>query len=235
MPYLDVICLDMPDDFPAAEYCEFVHLARRVTTPDKEQVPAWKELGGASNLIAWRFRASAEAWREHKASLERGTNNHQEYYEQECSLFMMFVAGVSCMESATYAMAAAASHPQVCGIQFDAAMQRKCSPSSARDWLVGHDKAASLVSALDRLSKSSEWRLWISLRNRMTHRSNLPRRHYASVGGPPPVVKPLNYAPTSSTPDIDSDYSDWDAMHEWLAHQLRYMLKGGSEMLTASL
>lgn len=233
MPYLDVICLNMPDDFPAADYCEFMGQARRVIAPEKGEVPAWKELGGASNLIAWRFRASSDAWREHRASMERGTKSHEQYYEQECSLFTMFVAGVSCIESTCYAMAAAASHPQVCGIRFDGAMQRMCSPSRVREWLAGFNKAASLVSALDSLAASSEWRLWIDLRNRMTHRSNLPRRHYASVGAPPPVVKPLNYAPTSSTPEIDADYSDWDALHGWLAHQLRVLLKGGAEMLKA--
>lgn len=234
MPYLESLCLDMPESFPAEDYISLMAEARRVMIPDKQDVPAWKEFGGASNLIGWRYRASADAWRDHRTSLERGTKSHEEYYEQECSLFMMFVAGVSCLESACYAMAAAASHPLVCGLQFDADRQRMCSPDRLRRWLVGHSKAASLARALDGLVVANQWQLWIDLRNRMTHRSNLPRRHYASVGAPPPVVRPLNYAPTCSTPDIDANYEDWDDLQRWLALQLRDLLRGGTEMLKAS-
>ena len=106
MPYSEILCLDMPEDFPVEAYIGFMAEARRVMTPDKQQVPAWKEFAGASNLIAWRYKASADAWREHRESLEGGTKNHEDLYLQERSLFMMFVAGVSCIESTCYALAA---------------------------------------------------------------------------------------------------------------------------------
>lgn len=234
MPYLEILCLDMPEDFPAEEYIGFMAEARRVMIPDKQIVPAWKEFGGASNLIAWRYRASADAWREHRASLENGTKNHEDYYSQERSLFMMFVAGVSCVESTCYAMAAAASHPLVCSLAFNVEQQRNCTPGRLRDWLVPYVKSAQLVATLDALAASQEWRFWINLRNRMTHRSNLPRRHYAAVGAPAPQVNPLNYASTSSTPEIDSDFNDWDVLHRWLADQLRDLLIGGTALLRAS-
>ncbi len=231
MPYLEILCLNMPEEFPADEYISFMVEARRVMIPDKQTVPAWKEFAGASNLIGWRYRASADAWREHRESLENGTNNHEDLYSQEQSLFMMFVAGVSCIESTCYAMAAAASHPQVCALEFNVEQQRQCSPGSLRIWLEPHVKAAQLVGTLSAIVVSQEWRFWLNLRNRMAHRSNLPRWHYASVGGPPPQVNPLRYASTSSTPEIDADFNDWDALHKWLAHQLRELLIGGMSLL----
>ena len=223
----------MPDDFPVVELTAFMAEARRVLIPGGNTSPTWKEFGGASNLIGWRYRASSDAWNDHKKSLESfgGGRNHEDIYLQERSLFLMFSAGVSCIESMTYALAAAASEPNVCGIAFSPKEQRACSPSRLLTWLLPHPKAAELSTALQHLLAAPEWSLWVDLRNRMTHRSNLPRRIFASVGAPPPQVKPLNYAPTSSTPEVDADFADWDALHEWLAHQLRKLLLSGAVLL----
>ena len=143
----------------------------------------------------------------------------------------MFSSGVSCIESTTYALAAAASDSSVCGIAFTNKEQRACSPSRLLAWLTPHPKAADLVAALQELLAAPEWELWVDLRNRMTHRSNLPRRHFASVGAAPPQVNPLNYAPTSSTPEVDADLTDWDALHKWLAQQMQKLLLSGTELL----
>jgi hypothetical protein len=177
---------------------------------------------------------SADAWGEHRASLQNTAKNHEDLYSQERSLFLMFVAGVSCVESTCYAMAAAASHPQVCCLVFNVERQRNCTPVRLWDWLTPYDKASHLVTTLGTLVQSPEWRFWIGLRNRMTHRSNLPRRHFASMGASLPEVNPLNYAPTSTTPEIDADLNDWDMLHKWLADQLRDLLIGGATMLRAS-
>lgn len=236
MPYLETLCLDMPSDFPAAEYVQFMAEARRVLIPRDITSPAWKEFGGASNLIAWRYRASFDAWREHRESIElHGSGrSHEDVYAQERSIFMMFLAGVSCIESASYAMAAAASDPNVCALSFGSERRRDCNPKRLGEWLVNHAKAVQLAATLNRIASSDEWKLWVDLRNRMTHRSNLPRRLFASVGAPPPKVNPLNYAPTSSTPEIDAAFEDWDLLHRWLSDQLRGILVGGVGMLKAS-
>ena len=48
--------LDMPDAFPCEAFTRYREAARRVLeTPYGSD--AQKEFGGASNLIAWRFRA----------------------------------------------------------------------------------------------------------------------------------------------------------------------------------
>ncbi len=233
MPYCAEYCLEMPDDFPVAELTQFMAEARRVLLAGSDPSSAWKEFGGASNLIGWRFRASSDAWLEHRASVAAhgGGRNHEDVFTQERSLFMMFSAGVACIESAVYALAAASSHPSVCGIDFNPKEQRACNPKNLATWLMPQANASPVVIELNRLLSAPEWALWVDLRNRMTHRSNLPRRHFAAVGSSPPAVKPLNYAPTSSTPEIDAELADFDALHGWLANTLRALLAAGELVL----
>ena len=233
MKFCEELCIKLPDDFPIAEFTTFMIEARRVLIPCGNTSPAWKEFAGASNLIGWRYRASFDAWQEYRESVKvyGGGRDHEDIYQQERSLFLMFSAGVSCMESAAYALAAAASEPIVCGIAFTTKEQRACSPSRLLDWLSPHVSAAELAEALHALVTAREWGLWVDLRNRMTHRSNLPQRHFGSVGGPAPRINPLNFAPTSSTPSVDADLGDWDVLHLWLAQQLRGLLLAGTALL----
>lgn len=236
MTFCEDLCLEMPDNFPVTELIGFMAEARRVLIPGGNASSAWKEFGGASNLIGWRYRASSDAWQELRESIEAHGHGRsmEEVYRQERSLFLMFSAGVSCIESMVYALAAAASDPKVCGITFTGTEQRACSPNRLLAWLTPHPKAPELVATLRSGLAAPEWTLWVELRNRMTHRSNLPRRIFASVGAPLPQVKPLNYAPTSSTPEVDADLADWDALHQWLGHQLKALLLSGTALLRRS-
>lgn len=236
MTFCAEYCIEMPCGFPVIELTEFMAEARRVLVPAGSASPQWSEFGGASNLIGWRYKSSSDAWLEFRTAVEAhgGERDHEDVYQRERSLFIMFSSGVSCIESTTYAIAAAASHPQVCGIAFAEDQQRACNPARLRGWLAPHAKAAQLVAALNNLLAAHEWKLWVDLRNRMTHRSNLPRRIFASTGSSPPRVNPLNYASTSSTPDIDADLADWDALHTWLGEELRTLLVSGTAMLRAA-
>lgn len=191
---------------------------------------AWSEFGGASNLIAWRYRASFEDWQLYKSSLAGSNPDHEELYRRERALFGMFSAGVSCIESATYSLAAVASHPSLLAIPFGPAEQRRCSPAALRAWVAPHPLAATLTAALDRLLAANEWAIWVDLRNRMAHRSNLPRIIQAWVGPPPPPSKPITFAATSSSPAIDADTNDFDALHTWLAEALRSLLVAGPSL-----
>lgn len=225
--------IEMPDDFPVAELAEFMTQARRVLLAGGEASPAWKEFAGASNLIGWRFRASSDAWLEHRQSIEAHGDGatSEALFRRERSLFMMFSAGAACIESATYALAAVASHPAVLGIRFGPEDQRACNPKRLHAWLKPVPTAVGLKLALHRLLSAPEWTFWIELRNRMTHRSNLPRRHSAYVGSDPPPIKPLDFAATSSTREVAADLVDFDALHRWLAVALRDLLTSGTEML----
>jgi hypothetical protein len=231
MSYCAEYCLEMPDDFPVDELTQFMATARRVLlSPVKS--PAWQEFAGASNLIGWRFRASSEDWLAYKKSLATfgDSASHNELFQRERALFGMFSAGVSCIESTTYSLAALASHPDVLSLPFGPVEQRACSPRNLADWLAPHAAASQLVGVLTSLVTSREWLQWVALRNRMTHRSNLPRIIVASVGAPPPPTKPLNFAPTSSTPRVEAETSDFDSLHNWLAKVLSDLLRQGRQL-----
>ncbi len=221
----------MPDDFPIEELSRFIAAARRVLLqPDKS--PAWQEFGGASNLIGWRFRAASEHWIAYKDSATRLGDGagHEELYRRELDLFGMFSSGVSCIESTAYALAAMASHPKLLGLTFGIDEQRACCPRKLLKWVTPHPEAEALAGTLTNLLSSKEWPLWVDLRNRMTHRSNLPRRLFGSVGGPPPFTKPLNFAATSSTPQVEAEFADFDRLHKWLAITLGSLLSSGHKL-----
>lgn len=231
MPYCYEYCLVMPDDFPVDALTAFMASARSVLLAP-EMSPVWVEFTGASNLVGWRFRAASEYWETYKNSVVNIGNGggHEQLYRRERALFGMFTAGVSCIESTTYAMAALASHSAVLSIPFGLSQQRACNPRNLVDWLVPYSPATALRAALTSLLGSEEWKLWVDLRNWMTHRSNLPPITFASIGGPLPVVKPLTFAATSSTPSVDADFADFDKLHSWLARSLETLLSTGKLM-----
>jgi hypothetical protein len=220
--------LELPDSFPAEAMVTFMAAARSIMlTPTKSD--AWEELAGASNLIGWRFRGCHEdmtkyidSWKLHGANV-----SFEEIYLRERALFGMFTAGVSCIESTCYALNALASHPKLLGLPFGLQEQRNCSPKQLKESLSKHAKAQALVSALDVLTSSNEWKRWLDLRNRMTHRSNLPRIIQAAIGAEPPPAKALHFGGTSSTPGIEGDVSYLEAMFAWMASSLRNLLIEG--------
>ena len=103
MTYCAEYCLEMPDDFPVVELTHFMAEARRILLAGNDPSSVWKEFGGATNLIGWRFRATSDAWLEHRAAVEAhgGGRNHEDVFTQERSLFVMFSAGVASIESTT--------------------------------------------------------------------------------------------------------------------------------------
>lgn len=224
MAYCAEYCLEMPEDFPIEELTQFMAIARRILLK-LEKSSSWVEFGGAANLIGWRYRASFEYWQTYKYSLTKFTNpTHEELFQRERALFGMFSAGVSVLESTTYAIAALLSHTSILSLKFGPDEQRACTPRRLSVWLVQYPQAAELSGILKVLLDSNELSVWIDLRNRLTHRSNLPRIIHASVGAPLPVSKPIIFAKTSSTPPIDADIADFDALHQWLAKTLRELL-----------
>ncbi|MBD5801327.1 hypothetical protein AZOA_07400 [Azoarcus sp. Aa7] len=231
MRYCPEYCIEVPDDFPVEELTTFMAAARSVLL-QPEKGPEWREFAGATNLIGWRYRASTEDWTIYKDCwLQNGPAvNHETLYRRQRALFGMFTSGVSCVESATYALAALASHPGVASIRFDSQRQRDCSPARLRNWIEGKPKAQNLVEQLSKLCTSEDWKLWIDLRNRMSHRSNLPTIVRGAVGGAPPPAKALEFAATSSTPPLAGDLDLFDTLHVWLASTLKSLLIAGTDL-----
>lgn len=227
MPFVESLQLEMPTTFPAAEYEGFMTAAKSVLLPIKTD--AWKEFAGASNLIGWRFRGAAEYMDEYLESWNKlGSNvGFEELYKRERSLFGMFSSAVSCLESTSYALYALASHPAVLGVSFREAEQRKCNPLRLRNALASHARASLLVSALSAIIDSQELALLIDFRNRMTHRSNIPRVIYGAMGSELPLAKALQFAATSSSPAWEADASHLGSLFFWIASSLGRVLNSG--------
>jgi hypothetical protein len=83
---------------------------------------------------------------------------------------------------------------------------------------VANLSAPQLVTALSVLVSSPEWETWKSFRDRMAHRSNLPRNLYGGTSLPP--SKPLDFASTSSTSAYSGELEDFEGLLVWLAAQL---------------
>lgn len=231
MTFNDLLKLDLPDAFPAAQYSEFMTAARAVLLPNVTN--AWKEFAGASNLIGWRFRSCYEDMGTYVASWKaKGDNaSFEELYLRERALFNMFVSGVSCIESTCYASYALSSHPAVLGLPFEEVEQRFCSPSQLCNALTPHKSGQVLVSVLSVILDSDEWRLWVDFRNRMAHRSNLPRIIYCAIGSPAPPAEALQFAATSSTQAFEADVDDLKAHFSWLSNSLGELLTGAHSLI----
>jgi hypothetical protein len=184
---------------------------------------------GASNLLDWRYRSCHEDMGRYIESWKRfGSNvSFEELYLREKVLFGMFTAGVSCTESVCYALYAVASYPKLLDLPFGEKEQRKCNPTSLLEQLAKYPAAKALAVRLETLVHSDEWKSWVALRNRMTHRSNLPRNIRGAVGTESPPAKILEFAATTSTPTFVGDDRDLKVLLTWLSESLRNLLIEG--------
>lgn len=226
--------IEMQDAFPCPAFTRYREAARRVLeTPYGSD--AQNEFGGASNLIALRFRACHEDWQDYQNWFAKSEtqSSHEANFRCDRALFGMFTSGVSCIEAMTYWLAALASHPHMLSLPFGAQRQRECNPSNLADWLKSYAAARTLESALRGLVDSDEWSFWVKMRNRMTHRGNLPRIVRVNVGVPTPPADALDFAGTSSTSAIRMDAAEVERCLGWLTERLRVLLEHGADLVEA--
>lgn len=233
MSYCENVCLQMPASFPCAEYTSWRTSVSPIIAAAPADDPSWESLA-ASNLTAWRFRQSCEAWEQIKELVHDKPNggSHEDQYQMDSHMFTMLTTMISCIESTLYSISAVASLPTVVGYMFDNKTQKKASDAN---WLLsqltGHPKASLLVDELTLLIKSTDWKFLLDLRNRVSHRTNLSRVGFATVGGvlPPPI--PFHYAATTNTPEIKKSVADFANYHAWFANTLRRLLVGARALL----
>jgi hypothetical protein len=72
---------------------------------------------------------------------------------------------------------------------------------------------------------STEWEVWMQLRDRMAHRSNLPRIIKGVMGGPAPTANALEIAATTSSPALSKGPGELSGLFEWLAATLASLLQ----------
>jgi hypothetical protein len=229
MVFVESLQLEMPGAFPAASYAGFMESARAVLLDPKG--PAWTEFAGASNLIGWRFRSSHEDFSAYLRSWNRygAQASLEEVYRRERWLFGMFSSGVSCLETACYGIYALASHPSILGLTFGPREQFSGDPKGLREALSTHQQAATAVSTLESMLAAAEWQLWTQFRNRMAHRSNLPRVIKAAIGAAPQAFA-IELAATTSSPALVADEVHLESLFDWLAKTLTNLLDLGRSL-----
>jgi len=222
--------IKVPATFPIEQFDSFMGAAKSTLLPNKGD--PWREFGGASNLIAWRYRACIEYFERyiHLWMNPPSAEPFEVIYERERVWFGAFVSGVSCIESTSYALYALSSHPKVLSVKFGVKEQRQCSPKTLVEVLRPHNRAETLVVTLDQMLSSSEWSHWSELRNRMAHRSNLPRIIYGGTGSSPPASKPVQFAGTSSTRETIGDEAWIASQCQWLSGCLKELLVSGARL-----
>lgn len=231
--FSEVLQLHLPTEFPLAEFEAFVRSARE-TIPSGSD--ARREFNGASNLIGWRFRACVEYRLAYLSSwkLTGASASFDKIYSRERDMYGMFASGVSAIESITYACYSVASDPAVLALPFGEKVRRhRSGPKHLAEALDGRSCGSRLLSALNAMLSSDEWRIWTSYRNTMTHRSNIHRIVYASVGSSPPPSKILQFAGSWSHDPLDGDESAFEALGQWLATTATELLVGGEELARA--
>jgi hypothetical protein len=175
-----------------------------------------------------RYRKS---WREHGANV-----TFEELYTREQSLFVMFASGVSCGEATCYAVHAALSDSRLLALRF-AEKDQITSPVKLQSILQRLSllpdtrfHAPDLLDALNRMTGSESWKRWLSLRNRMSHRSNLPMQIFGAMGAALPPPKAVNFVSTSSTTALEGEVTDLANLLESLAQQIRDIMVGATKL-----
>lgn len=213
----------MPEGFPVAEERVMMEAARKAISAEIE---VWREFAGGVNVLAWRYRAAAEAWDSYGQiwRTSGGRPNHEQIYLLERALFETFASAVSCIESFVYAIAAALSSKNVAALPFGPKEQRKATPRDLPDCLALFPKAAAIADAVSTLMAASEWKTLNSVRNRLSHRGNLPRIIYAAVGVELPPPKAIEFDQTSSTPRLSGDLSSVDHLMAWVTSTITVLI-----------
>jgi hypothetical protein len=225
MAFNKTVQLELPESFPGNSFDEFVSTGRAVLANDKD---LRKEFNLATNIVSWRYRASVEHM---DAYIAGSDQTFEDIYRREAHLFSLFSSAVSFIEAscyASYAMASLLFH-----VPFGPREQKE-PPKGFLAVVANNRPNANIVVALNALLNSDEWNLWVDLRNRMTHRGNLPMRIRAVIGSSRPVSarRPLEFAATSSTADLTESAIDYleDSLFPVLSNGLAAILAGGVDL-----
>jgi hypothetical protein len=234
MIYCENACLDMPAAFPCHEYTLWRTAAGQLVAASPHGDPAWEHLG-ASNLTAWRFRQAWENWDWLKAFAEHTPDggNHEDHCVTDDRMFSMLTAISSCIESTVYSISALASLPSIVGFPFatQSVQRNGSSPTWLLDKIAQHPKAGLLSHELTALVASPQWLFFMDLRNRVSHRSNLSKPGFATMGGTLPAPIDFHYSATTSTPEVALTIAQFEGDLAWLAGTLQRILTAARALI----
>lgn len=180
MAVLSINGLDVPDDFPSAEFEAVCSKTQNYKTH-----PAHPMLLGALQGTAYRFNALAEYEDKLRASIGiHGPGPGNPYrYQQERDLFGFFSNGFSSLESLAFAMFAVGAIKDL--PQFPLATEQDERKVNWHTTLAAYTAALPsdpVISALDAISTNQDFKDFYLNRNILTHRAAPPRAFSLSAG-----------------------------------------------------
>jgi hypothetical protein len=233
MPISEPHQLELPPEFPLAAFEQFFSAARERLP--QSSVPR-SEFNGACNIIGWRFRSAIEYANGFLESWSRvGVRaNFEEQYERERALFGMFSCGVAALEAVCYASHAVSSVITPPDLDFDERARRRSNPQWLRDQLIQRLPGHALTETLSVRLGAQEWKLWLDLRNTMTHRANIPRTIFASMGSAPPPARLLEFPERWSHAALTGDETEFRRLTKWLAEAMSDVMTAATRLATGT-
>lgn len=205
----------VPPSFPSAAYEDYRDVATRIILEASDEI--WIEFQSACEGVAWRYRAFCEYADNYKSQYEK-ISDIENIYLTDKFLFGLFINAVSTVECLSYSVWSLLSAPMVLSVSFTSREKRGCNPASLCKLLQTIEGAGSLHAAVEELDQSTTWQLCTSLRNRMTHRSKMPR--ITSIGLGPPST---SLAETTSTEQVKVDADFVNQLIAWLSDTIATM------------
>jgi hypothetical protein len=233
MVFSKVHQLDLPSNFPFTEMEAFKVAADSILRPETS-VEAWQEYAGATNLIGWRFRNCHEDMERWVGSLNTHGENgdFEEEYLRDRALFGFFTAGLSCIESTCYALLALVNHLTLLNLPPQKMDKWRLYPQDVEKYLLERPETGALKTKLKELTVSDEYERLKQVRDRVTHRSNLPRNQTLGISNNAHQV----FAKTISTKlygeetELTINELFLKDMLAWLAESVRALLVEGARL-----
>jgi hypothetical protein len=217
MARVTTIDLDMPPDFPAAEY-NGVHARVNLTPQPQPPRENWRRFARSWNAVAHRFRACADYDDRFRESLRmHGDGPGPEVrHGQERDLYGFFTNGMSVVDSFCCALHALGEMPR--------SQPRRDAPSGEALWPRDVRRAFERLFARDQVTvilatvlESAEYGDCLRMRNTLAHREVTSRQFFLKAGNPGPG-EPAMWG------DSRLDESLTRVHREWLAQVLSELL-----------
>ncbi|CCK82418.1 hypothetical protein [Desulfobacula toluolica] len=218
---------DLPDDFPTLD---LEKAYRNCIDMIGEEHPSRRLMGMGLSGAAYRFRMLSEQDHMFTTSFNNvgGGPPIDDYYQQETSLFVFFIAGLSCLESFFFAMHAMASYykPEVFGLEEN--QLRNVKPKAVVKCFKKKWPGSNLTLAMNKLVESNEFDEWQTLRNILSHRVVIPRQITINVREQSNNVIWQTGMAGPEFGDIQLNQLTTTTRRKWLADQLMELVKSFS-------
>lgn len=213
----------MPLQFPSEVFDEYRDTGLRLMRLAQDD--HWTEFSSACTNVAWRYRACWDHAESYKACYTT-LGPIEAVYQTERHYFGTYTNGLSAIESMLYSLHALLASSKLLGWPFSETERKKRLPNYALGRIENEPQVkrrfANIHQVLRELIDCRYWLVCKERRNRMYHRSRIPR-HLAIGDGPPRFRLPA----TSSTEKDPADLASIETLVDWLSDKIRELSMAG--------